>query len=198
MAKTTVLSTLIAAIFSGIKAQGRTVQAIVEARTDKDYDASEAVTLFNARLEKEVNAGDILSSSALVLKSNYRKLLECDIDHLIAAAAESDSVQGCYRRIVAMQREAGAGVSKSGAKSKAKSATDDKATALPAIPDNLGAMLDTLRALRAKLPALTAACADEFDALIAVVNKQVAEQKARAEQAAKSAKTKPAKEAATA
>lgn len=187
MAKTTVIASLIAAIFSGIKAHGRTVQAIVEARADAAYVSADAVALFNARLEKEVSAGCILASSSLVLKSNYRKLLECDVDLLIDAAAQSDSVSGCYRLIVAAQKAAGAGAATTGRKAKDKA--DPAAPAsLPAIPDNLGAMLDALRALRAKLPALTAACQDEFDALIAVVNKQVGEQKARAEQAAKSSK----------
>lgn len=195
MVKTFTLSSLVAAIFSGIHAHAKIVSTIVEARHDAAYVAADAVDMFSKRLDKEVIDGKITAASATTYRSQYKKLLECELDHLIDAAAQSNSVQTCYKLIVAAQKDAGAGASNSGAKRGAKNTEPEtKSVGLSALPQTLADTLDVLRALRAELPKQTATCYAEFDDLIKVVSVQVEMQRKAALKNAKPA----AKEAATA
>lgn len=177
MTKTSILSTLIAAIFTGIHAHAKIVGTIVEARHDAAYVAADAVIMFSERLDREVIGGKITAATATTYRSQYKKLLECELDHLIDAAAHSHSVQICYKLIVAAQKTAGSGAAKSGAKTKTVAEPEVKSVGLTKLPDTLADTLDVLRAMRAQLPKLTAQCADEFDALIAVINRTVKAQR---------------------
>lgn len=154
---------LVRAFRNASSADRAAIQCLVETRQTEGFVAADALTALFKYVDDEVKAGRMAMNTAKTKCCQLRKLVECEIDILVDAAALNYSVKDVYCAIVAAQKESGGGVKKGGRPAKVKEG--DKAAASIDM-GTIEGLLQAAEALGAALPKVTASMA-AADALLA-------------------------------